>query len=129
MSLLPEEVARSRFKPAGESMIETGQLVRSFGGTCAHQWGLGLLCERCGMTMRDVQAAQALSVREMVDADIRAYTDRAVVKYRRHTLRFADPVPPAPKDPVHVVLSALPNLLLAWVLIWMRWLLPPEDPQ
>ena len=30
-------------------------------------------------------------------------------------------------DPVSVVLSALPSLVLAWVLIWMRRLLPEDD--
>ncbi len=89
------------------------------GRTCDHgnhAWSDAMLCRRCGTTMKE--HALRYPWRDPMVAE------RQIAEIRRLT---PGPVAPAPPDPVRTVLSILPNLLLAWALIWMRWILPPEE--
>lgn len=58
------------------------------------------------------------SVERMVQQDIQAAINRNITYITKY--RLAEPKP----DPVRTTLAILPNLLLAWLLIWLERLLP-----
>ncbi len=52
---------------------------------------------------------------------------KAVNVTQQYSLAAVWPPSPPKPGPVRIVLSAMPELLLAWLLIWMDRLLPGED--
>ena len=74
--------------------------------------------------LRPPSAVAHCTVEKMVEQDIQASIDRNlnyITKYRLAEL-------PKPKpNPVLATLAILPNLLLAFVLIWLDRLLPDDD--